>query len=564
MRLKSFKVIKENGELVREITFHNGLNLIVGLPSNSKSSSTNGLGKTTLLRCIDFCLAGEIKQLYEDQESKNRNEQVYQFLFKNNPSFILTVEDKNNSVTTIKRSIDLSKKKDTITNIINEEIYSLEKFKDKLNLLFFRNINNKPSFRQLIPKFIRKDEDQISKILKYLHSATADIDYEAIHSFLFGFEKDELLKQKLDLSKKIKNLKNKKSIISNGNNKEHELEQLLLLLEKEIKELTNKRDSFQINEAYEKDENKLQELQLSIIKINNNIEKDEIKIINAEKRVASLSNRKIDKSHYELEYLYNEVSHYIEKVDKKFEELVNFHNSMLENEKRYLSRLIKRTKDNLSNLYLEKNNLISQYNEILAILGKTGSLQEYTKLSHKIDTLLLDYGDKSAIYNIIKDINDQIKEKNNKLLKVQKDIEKGEDSFKEKITIFNNFFSEISYNLYGKKYFLYYSDEDIKKFQIRDFTGNPGSGEKQTISIAFDLAYIQFINHLNLVRPQFTMHDKVELIDINKYQILFNLVNSLDGQLIFPVIYDKVESIFNEIRNNVILELDSSHKFFNV
>ncbi|THA03827.1 AAA family ATPase, partial [Rodentibacter pneumotropicus] len=252
MHLKSFKVTKINGDIVREVLFHNGLNLIVGFPED-RLSTTNGLGKTTLLRCIDFCLAGEIKQLYEDPESKNKNEKVYQFLLTNNPSFTLIVEDENKSIISIERSIDLSKNKKKIINKINQKKYSNDEFKNKLSLLFFDNKSEKPSFRQLIPKFIRKDENQISNILKYLHPSTTNTSYEAIHSFLFGFNESGLLKEKIILTEEIKRLKNKKDLLSEKN-KEHELEQLLPLLKKEIEELQEKRNTFQINEAYEKDE----------------------------------------------------------------------------------------------------------------------------------------------------------------------------------------------------------------------------------------------------------------------------------------------------------------------
>ncbi|TGZ99488.1 DUF2326 domain-containing protein, partial [Rodentibacter pneumotropicus] len=230
----------------------------------------------------------------------------------------------------------------------------------------------------------------------------------------------------------------------------------------------------------------------------------------------------------------------------------------------YLIKLIGETEDKLSKNRQEKNNLISRYNKTLAILGETGSLQEYTKLSNKIDSLLLEYGNKNAIYDIIKNINEQIKEAQIKLQEIQSKIDKGDTSLKENITIFNEYFSNISNILYGKKYFLSYSDGEVKEFQIKDFSGNPGSGEKQAINIAFDLAYIQFSNKLDLTRPLFVLHDKVELIDIDKYEKLFDLANSLNGQLIFPVIFDKIEKIYSHVKEYIVLELSSKNRFFNI
>ena len=44
---------------VRKVNFNpKGLNLVVGI--NNESGTTNNIGKTTLIRCIDFCLNGNL------------------------------------------------------------------------------------------------------------------------------------------------------------------------------------------------------------------------------------------------------------------------------------------------------------------------------------------------------------------------------------------------------------------------------------------------------------------------------------------------------------------------
>ncbi|WP_143428620.1 DUF2326 domain-containing protein, partial [Helicobacter sp. 13S00482-2] len=88
--------------------------------------------------------------------------------------------------------------------------------------------------------------------------------------------------------------------------------------------------------------------------------------------------------------------------------------------------------------------------------------------------------------------------------------------------------------------------------------------KKQAIISAFDLAYIDFINKLNLNFPHFVAHDKVELIDINKLEILFNISNNINGQFIVPIIYDKIETIYSKYKDNIIVELSENSKFFNV
>ncbi|MCV3463158.1 AAA family ATPase, partial [Campylobacter sp. FU_497] len=85
------------GTNIRSVEFNpNGLNLIVGIPD--EDGSTNNIGKTTLIRCIDFCLGGKIDQLYIDKEFKTINDDIFSFLVEKQPCFeiILSNSMQNN------------------------------------------------------------------------------------------------------------------------------------------------------------------------------------------------------------------------------------------------------------------------------------------------------------------------------------------------------------------------------------------------------------------------------------------------------------------------------------
>lgn len=65
----------EKGDIVREIIFRKGANLIIDNTNTFDNSETgNNVGKTTVLRPIDFCLGGKKEKIYQDQEFKGRNE----------------------------------------------------------------------------------------------------------------------------------------------------------------------------------------------------------------------------------------------------------------------------------------------------------------------------------------------------------------------------------------------------------------------------------------------------------------------------------------------------------
>ncbi|HBO75101.1 MAG TPA: DUF2326 domain-containing protein, partial [Marinilabiliales bacterium] len=73
MFLKSLTIHNDTA-LIREILFHKGINLIIDeTKSKDKTESGNSVGKTTVLRLIDFCLDGSGSNIYIDPEFKNTN-----------------------------------------------------------------------------------------------------------------------------------------------------------------------------------------------------------------------------------------------------------------------------------------------------------------------------------------------------------------------------------------------------------------------------------------------------------------------------------------------------------
>ena len=72
MILKSL-TIDNNGTVIRDIPFHKGINLIVDeTKTTNRKESGNNVGKTTVLRLIDFCLAGKGENIYKDPEFKDK------------------------------------------------------------------------------------------------------------------------------------------------------------------------------------------------------------------------------------------------------------------------------------------------------------------------------------------------------------------------------------------------------------------------------------------------------------------------------------------------------------
>ena len=112
--------IQKGEEIIRDIPFHKGINLIVDeSASGGKTESGNSVGKTTVLRLIDFCLDGNGKNIYTDTEFKSANIKVEKFLKDNNVIITLTlvddIDDESSKRTVIQRNF--LKRKEKIQSI---------------------------------------------------------------------------------------------------------------------------------------------------------------------------------------------------------------------------------------------------------------------------------------------------------------------------------------------------------------------------------------------------------------------------------------------------------------
>ena len=116
MFLKSL-TIQNGNTIIREINFHKGLNFIVDETPESETQQTgNNVGKTTILRLVDYCFGSDGKNIYKDTEfQKQPNTTIENFLKENN--IIITIvlsknlDDENCKEVEIRRNFQQRKKK---------------------------------------------------------------------------------------------------------------------------------------------------------------------------------------------------------------------------------------------------------------------------------------------------------------------------------------------------------------------------------------------------------------------------------------------------------------------
>ena len=194
-------IIEKPTEIIREIDFCSGLNLIIDdTPFENTKSTGNNVGKTTVLKLIDFCLGAKGKIIYTDTENKNEEYDIVKNFLVDEEievKLLLTenLNDPNAKILKIQRNFLQGKK--AIRKINGNSI--LEKdFEKELEKRIMPNKEvEKPTFRQIISHNIRYKDDSINNTLKTLDKFTTDIEYETLYLYLLGCSFDEGAKKQV-------------------------------------------------------------------------------------------------------------------------------------------------------------------------------------------------------------------------------------------------------------------------------------------------------------------------------------------------------------------------------
>lgn len=567
MRIKKLIIRKmyPSQEIVREIDFlPKGLNLIVDNTTAEVEDSGNSVGKTTAIKVIDLCLgAKSVREIYYDPDTRTENVEIRDFLKDNKIQAELTVFSQK-STTILTRELFPKGGR-----YFNGEKLNQSEYWDKLKKLFFNVSEPNPTLRQLIPKFVRVSNTSEDKMVKFLPSMTTNDTYDTIYTFLFGlFDndmvslKDELNKELADCNRTLIALEKNKSISSLS-----ALRQKEELIDKELKEYSTKRSNLSYMEEYKFELEQKRKLTTAINEIQGKLELVEFELSTIDDSINKLQEEKRNIDLDILANIYKEANMYIGHLQKSFEDVVKFHNEMIEDRINFIKEQFL-GKENVRQKYVnELNQLIEKKKQITIEVLDEGLLDELNIYNNKIEELSKQKGE---IENSISLLTEQEERKNDIIGKIQKIEEQmDEESIDEKLKIFNQFFSEYCNQLYGEKYLLAY-DKDWKEhnkfpISIDSLSGNVGTGKKKALIVAFDLAYIKYASVMNIPSPKFVIHDKLENTHINQLKTIFSICQDIEGQYIIPILRERIDKVDSDIIDDaIVLELKEDDKFFRI
>ncbi|EEA85995.1 DUF2326 domain-containing protein [Peptacetobacter hiranonis] len=551
MRLKKLEVINTiDNTLIREIIFNkNGLSLFVD--DTNKGSGSN-IGKSTAAKVIDLCLGAKSTSDIYKEDDTGENEVVKNFIIRNKVRAKLYTEIDGMEYIFGRDLFPRGK------CFINEEICkSSDKFRDDLNSIIFDNNNSKPTFRQLISKFIRLDDINENNLLKYIPS-TSNLTYHLVYSFLLklnteNYDSYDALETNKSLQKEI-NVILKKNAVSSP----EELETKVMLLNSSLEDLKETYKNLSVFDDFENKRKHINELTHKI-----NLLEEEIDYLTLRKNILddkiNKENAKISNiDHSSLKKLYDEtVSINLENTLKSFKELEDFHNGM-----------INKRIDILDKNQIEIQNRICELDIKLKSL-KEEFEQNYTtfdfEFANKFEEHFDTYNQTKENYIVAKDDYQYVLKLNKEIndnLKIANNSNTHKESLKDIEMNFNNYFSLLTNDILGEKFALCITD-DKEKFplSITGLNGKLGTGTKKAMISCFDLALIEYAIDKKIKMPYFEIHDKMENIPLSELENIIKKSRTLDSQYIFPILRDRIKDL-GVSDSEIVLKLSKEEKFF--
>ena len=550
-----------NKSSFKKIQFNKGINIILAEGDDNTENSRNGLGKTTLVHIIHFCLGGNPNNTYLPEDTFNDweftisidifNERIHAKRSFNEKSIII-----------IEGNFDNFPLKPTYSDEKQNYYYTLNQWKEVLgNSLFGLKIENefrfKPTFRKVISYFIRRDED-IKKTPFKTSSTHKKIDESNCTSFCVGLDWKLMSKYK-EYKDEVKKLNDNFSNLKNLHGSKGQLVPEMNRLKKDLTKLKNDLDNYRVHESY-------RQIEKSADRLSKEIQELVEKSIFLNKKIdiyeESIKEEKIDDIN--VEEIYNEINFYFPKnVKKTIAESKEFHKNIIFNRTNFLKTEIQSIKNELTFINNEIEIKSDKKAEYLDILNNFGALNEYNNMQKYYAEQKSEY---ELILSIIKQFDEITNKKNKlkmKLLDLESRFQINYDENKTHLNSLIDIFSDNSSYLYDVPGDLIIECSE-KGFEYNvDIPRINSTGKTKMIVLCYDLMLLENFVDYNYI--DFLIHDSniFDGVDSRQYASALNLIHEktskFDMQYICMLNSDSIPDNLNfNIAEHVVLELNDN------
>lgn len=568
MFLKSL-LISTPTKVIREILFHKGLNLIVDETPSGDTLTGNNVGKTTVLRLIDFCLGRDGCVVYKDPENKREAYQlVKDYLIDNKIIITLTlVDDIDNPQRQIEISRNFLARKESICQIDGVDINKSD-FERSLGEAVFPSIKvEKPTFRQIIAHNVRYEDIRLNNTLDILNSFTKLEEYETLYLFLFGCDYDEGNRREELIANIKSELNYKKRLEKHGTKNSYKV--ALQDIDREIAKLEQKKASLNINPQFDQDLDELTSVKEELNGVSSAITSLRIRRDVIQESINDYNQQRFDVDMAQLQLVYKQAAALIPNIQHTFEEMVGYHNKMLANRARFIEEEIPSLDEKMSQLQVSFSSLREKERFLTEKVTSSDSFEELEKVINALNEQYTRKGEYGAILSQIETVEEAMDKFNEDLRNIDDGLFSADFKTKvdDQLSKFNDIFSEISDELYDERYsvkedvVINTRGQSVYKFSI--IGTNLSSGKKQGEISCFDIAYTLFADQESIPCLHFILNDKKELMHDNQLVKLAEIANRENIQFVASILEDKLPA---ELRNEeyYVIKLSQNDKLLRI
>ena len=571
MYIKNLIISSETKGPIRNIEFHRGLNLIVDKTTQTNGTQTgNNVGKTTVLRLIDFCLGNNSTSLYQDPENKTEQNQVVKTFLINEKVLVtlILVDNLNNPSHKVVIERNFQQRKDRVYKINGEDVGSKPtEINNTLRKYIFPTVNvAKPTFRQLISHNIRYEEDRLVNTLKTLGAFGTDEEYETLYLYMFGCSYDKGEVRTRILTKRDKEETYKKRLEKTQTKGAYIV--ALGVIDNEILKYEQKKAELNINPDLESDVKKFNQVKAELNKTLGELTSVSIRkdvILEAE---AEMSNRRFEEDLEQLRVIYEQASCFIPNLQRSFEELVSYHNQMLVNKSKFMTQELPELEIKIQSLQARVSQLREEETILQAAITASDTFADLEDIINQLNELYQKKGAYESAINSINEVEEVINELNMELKEIDENLfsTSFQDQINAQLAKFNVIFANFSEQLYGEQYAIK-CDPVVKKgkqiYRFAPIDVNFSTGKKQGEISCFDLAYTKFADAECIPCLHFLLNDKKELVHGNQLNKLAQIANEENIQFVASILEDKLTPELKDPANYIV-ELKENNKLFRI
>ncbi|MDO8140155.1 MAG: DUF2326 domain-containing protein [Candidatus Brocadiales bacterium] len=517
--------VKSDKSSFKKIDFQPGLNVILAerTKESTRKDSRNGLGKSTLIEIIHFCLGANKGETLSKKELDD-----WSF------TIDLGIAGKKYSVTrnTSKQNKIIIDGDCTEWPIppdadiqTGSKVLSKNDWNKTLGVLMFGlkpsydDMNYVPTFRSLISYFVRRNGQMGAFLNPFQHYKQQRMwDIQVNNSYLLGLgwefvSRLQVLKDREKILDQIKQ-EAQSGILANLMGTLGELEAVKVRVEAQTKQEEEDLRKFKVHPQYSNIESEANDITRKIHElINENI--------NGKRLLGHYEtsiNEEVDAKPESVTKIYEEAGfHLPDLVTKRIDDVLSFHKQVVSNRKNFLKAEIERIKTNIVWRENEKQLLSSKRAELMLILKGHGALEEYTQLQNhhqktvsELKDLVLRIGNLRKFEQGKSELNVEIE-----LLQQQSIADLSERKVqKEKAILLFNSNSQALYKVPGTL------SIDVEKTGLKfdvsiERSGSHGIGNMKIF--CYDLMLAQIWAEKE-VKPAFLIHDSIIFADVDERQ----------------------------------------------